>query len=231
MSGWLYLVAIAGARRRSSSVTRSRSVRNYSDALARRTFRYSIVYLTLLFAALIVDRLLHVLTMPRSPNLSHWRRCLCALPSWSPLGAYVRLSDAGLGCPDWPGCYGKLVGVPEHPDEQRAAMQAFPASPVETAKAWKEMIHRYVAGTLGLLILGIFLYAWRADSRRPASPALPTLLLVTVVLQAALGMLDGNPAAQADDRHAAFAGRHDHARLVADLAARGRTTRIHAGLR
>jgi len=104
------------------------------------------------------------------------------------LGAYVRLSDAGLGCPDWPGCYGHWLGVPDQAHEQLAASQAFPERPVETAKAWKEMVHRYFAGTLGLLILGIFLYAWRADSRRTRSPALPTLLLVTVLLQAALGM-------------------------------------------
>ena len=104
------------------------------------------------------------------------------------LGAYVRLSDAGLGCPDWPGCYGHWLGVPDQAHEQLAASQAYPERPVETAKAWKEMVHRYFAGTLGLLILGIFLYAWRADSRRTRSPALPTLLLVTVLLQAALGM-------------------------------------------
>jgi cytochrome c oxidase assembly protein subunit 15 len=104
------------------------------------------------------------------------------------LGAYVRLSDAGLGCPDWPGCYGHWLGVPDQAHEQLAASQAFPERPVETAKAWKEMVHRYFAGTLGLLILGIFLYAWRADSRRTRSPVLPTLLLGVVALQAALGM-------------------------------------------
>jgi cytochrome c oxidase assembly protein subunit 15 len=104
------------------------------------------------------------------------------------LGAYVRLSDAGLGCPDWPGCYGHWLGVPDQEHEQLAASQAFPKRPVEPAKAWKEMVHRYFAGTLGLLILGIFLYAWRADSRRTRSPVLPTLLLGVVALQAALGM-------------------------------------------
>ena len=104
------------------------------------------------------------------------------------LGAYVRLSDAGLGCPDWPGCYGHWLGVPDQAHEQLAASQAYPERPVETVKAWKEMVHRYFAGTLGLLILGIFLYAWRAESRRARSPALPTLLLGVVALQAALGM-------------------------------------------
>jgi len=104
------------------------------------------------------------------------------------LGAYVRLSDAGLGCPDWPGCYGHWLGVPDAAHEQLAARQAYPDKPVEAAKAWKEMIHRYFAGTLGLLILGIFLLAWQKEIRRWQSPLLPTLLLLIVSLQAALGM-------------------------------------------
>ena len=104
------------------------------------------------------------------------------------LGAYVRLSDAGLGCPDWPGCYGHLLGVPDQAHEQLAANQAYPGRPVEAGKAWKEMVHRYFAGTLGLLILGIFINAWRGEVRRRQSPLLPTLLLGIVTLQAALGM-------------------------------------------
>ena len=104
------------------------------------------------------------------------------------LGAYVRLSDAGLGCPDWPGCYGHWLGVPDEAHEQLAAQQAYPERPVQTAKAWKEMVHRYFAGTLGLLILAICLLAWRPEFRKRQSPALPTLLLSVVGLQAALGM-------------------------------------------
>jgi cytochrome c oxidase assembly protein subunit 15 len=69
------------------------------------------------------------------------------------LGAYVRLSDAGLGCPDWPGCYGKLLGVPDNHVEISHAENAFPHAPVEIDKAWKEMIHRYLASGLGFLIL------------------------------------------------------------------------------
>lgn len=99
-----------------------------------------------------------------------------------PLGAYVRLSDAGLGCPDWPGCYGKLVGVPDQPDEHAAAAQAFPGKPVEAGKAWKEMIHRYVAGTLGLIVFAACVLSWR---RRPVVSA---LLGGTIVFQALLGM-------------------------------------------
>src|SRR5574343_19137 len=104
------------------------------------------------------------------------------------LGAYVRLSDAGLGCPDWPGCYGHWLGVPDAPHEQHAAAQAFPERPLDTGKAWKEMLHRYLAGTLGLLILTLTVISWRKEMRERQSPALPTLLLGIVGLQAALGM-------------------------------------------
>jgi cytochrome c oxidase assembly protein subunit 15 len=104
------------------------------------------------------------------------------------LGAYVRLSDAGLGCPDWPGCYGHWLGVPEAHHEQQAAAQAFPDRPLDTGKAWKEMLHRYLAGMLGLLILTLCIFAWRKEMRDRQSPALPTALLGIVGLQAALGM-------------------------------------------
>ena len=104
------------------------------------------------------------------------------------LGAYVRLSDAGLGCPDWPGCYGHWLGVPDAPHEQHAAAQAFPERPLDTGKAWKEMLHRYLAGTLGLLILTLTVISWRQEMRERQSPALPTALLGIVGLQAALGM-------------------------------------------
>jgi cytochrome c oxidase assembly protein subunit 15 len=103
------------------------------------------------------------------------------------LGAYVRLSDAGLGCPDWPGCYGKLLGVPDNHAEVSEAQAAFPHAPVEAAKAWKEMIHRYLAGILGLVIAALAALAlW---PRRQAM-VLPQIFLVGLVLvQAALGML------------------------------------------
>jgi cytochrome c oxidase assembly protein subunit 15 len=104
------------------------------------------------------------------------------------LGAYVRLSDAGLGCPDWPGCYGHLIGVPDAPDEMAAAVQIFPDKPVDAAKAWKEMLHRYLAGTLGLLIAVVVVLAWKHRRVLRLSPVLPTALLGTVGLQAMLGM-------------------------------------------
>jgi len=103
-------------------------------------------------------------------------------------GAYVRLEDAGLGCPDWPGCYGQLIGVPDEAHEVASAEHAFPGKTVDTGRAWKEMFHRYLAGTLGLLILAIAVIAWlkRGEIGRP--PWLATLLVVVVVFQATLGM-------------------------------------------
>jgi heme a synthase len=103
------------------------------------------------------------------------------------LGAYVRLSDAGLGCPDWPGCYGTLT-VPQSEAALQHAQTVYPESPVENAKAWKEMIHRYFAGTLGLLVLTIFVAAWRLRKEIKVSVWLPTFLLGLIVFQAALGM-------------------------------------------
>ncbi|MCW8329546.1 COX15/CtaA family protein [Photobacterium sp. SDRW27] len=100
------------------------------------------------------------------------------------LGAYTRLTEAGLGCPDWPGCYG-FATVPQTSEQHQAAAAAFPESPVEVEKAWNEMVHRYFAGTLGLLILIINLAVWR---RRHTPKLLPALLLGTVIFQAVLGM-------------------------------------------
>lgn len=101
-----------------------------------------------------------------------------------PLGAYVRLSQAGLGCPDWPGCYGRLSPAHAAADISRA-MQLQPDGPVSTDKAWKEMAHRYLAGVLGLLVLYHWWQAWRQRQRRGAA----SLLLLLLLLQAMLGML------------------------------------------
>ncbi len=103
------------------------------------------------------------------------------------LGAYTRLSDAGLGCPDWPGCYGQL-DVPQTVEEIAAAEALYPQSPVEQEKAWKEMVHRYFAGTLGLLILAITILSWRRRHVADQLLLLPTLLLLLVTFQALLGM-------------------------------------------
>lgn len=101
------------------------------------------------------------------------------------LGAYVRLSDAGLGCPDWPGCYGRLIA----PSDERAVAEAnaaFPQRPVESHKAWKEMVHRYLASGLGLAILALAVAAWRGRERLPV--VLPSLLVALVIFQGLLGM-------------------------------------------
>ncbi len=102
------------------------------------------------------------------------------------LGAYTRLTHAGLGCPDWPTCYG-LIDVPETAEQIALAEQAYPERQVEPAKAWNEMIHRYFAGTLGLLILAIAFLS--VKNRAEGTPLrLPLLILVIVIFQAALGM-------------------------------------------
>ncbi len=103
------------------------------------------------------------------------------------LGAYVRLSHAGLGCPDWPGCYGHITW-PEHEHEVDAANQNFPDRPVETHKAWKEMAHRYLAGTLVLLVLLINYLAWKPDNRHRQLRLLAAGILALILFQAALGM-------------------------------------------
>ena len=103
------------------------------------------------------------------------------------LGAYTRLTHAGLGCPDWPGCYG-FIGVPQSAEQLAHAEQHYPQAPVEAHKGWNEMVHRYAAGTLGLLIALLATRAW-THRRHPGQPLkLPLFLLVVVFAQAAFGM-------------------------------------------
>lgn len=102
------------------------------------------------------------------------------------LGAYTRLTDAGLGCPDWPGCYGHLT-VPKDEALIEAAELAFPDRPFEAHKAWNEMVHRYFAAALGVFILFIFILSLiKRSYHEPLK--LPFFLLCLVVFQAALGM-------------------------------------------
>jgi cytochrome c oxidase assembly protein subunit 15 len=103
------------------------------------------------------------------------------------LGAYVRLSDAGLGCPDWPGCYGTLT-VPQSESAIAQAQLVYPHSMVEAGKAWKEMIHRYLAGALGVVVLALFVLGWTARKTLNTSPWTTTFLLGLISFQAALGM-------------------------------------------
>jgi heme a synthase len=103
------------------------------------------------------------------------------------LGAWVRLSHAGLGCPDWPGCYGHLT-VAQAVQNAGAANAAYPDRPLEAEKAIKEMVHRYFASTLGLLIVLAAVLAYR-NRRDPMQPLrLPALLVLLVVFQGLLGM-------------------------------------------
>ncbi|HEX7081182.1 MAG TPA: COX15/CtaA family protein [Gammaproteobacteria bacterium] len=103
------------------------------------------------------------------------------------VGAWVRLTDAGLGCPDWPGCYGRLVvvgdGLAVDPDVE----QQF-GRPLEASKAWREMFHRYLASTLGLVCVALAVIAWR-NRKDPAQPrGVPLALVGLVVFQGLLGM-------------------------------------------
>jgi cytochrome c oxidase assembly protein subunit 15 len=124
-------------------------------------------------------------------NLTLFRR-LCLIATLVALcvivmGAWVRLSHAGLGCPDWPGCYGHLT-VGEAVENVDHANAAFPERPLEPDKALKEMIHRYAASGLVLLILAIAGLAW-LNRRDPAQPMrLPGFLVALVVFQGLLGM-------------------------------------------
>ena len=99
-------------------------------------------------------------------------------------GAFVRLSNAGLSCPDWPTCYGKITW-PEHDHEISAANEAFPERPVESHKAWREQVHRMLAGGLILTTFGLTAWAWRRQ-RRVA--AVLTAASGLIVFQALLGM-------------------------------------------
>jgi len=104
------------------------------------------------------------------------------------IGAWVRLTDAGLGCPDWPGCYGQLV-VPETLSPTARLEPDFAVRPeLNAGKAWREMTHRYLASTLGIICVGLALIAWR-NRRDPRQPtAVPLALVAVVVFQGLLGM-------------------------------------------
>jgi len=101
-------------------------------------------------------------------------------------GAFVRLTDSGLGCPDWPGCYGNLSPIGAL-GQIREAVEAMPHGPVTLSKAWIEMIHRYVGTLLGLLIITIVVMAWRHRRLLGHTPRLASVTLFAVCLQGAFG--------------------------------------------
>jgi cytochrome c oxidase assembly protein subunit 15 len=103
-------------------------------------------------------------------------------------GAFTRLTDSGLGCPDWPGCYGSASPVGAHASIS-AAQQAMPTGPVTHSKAWVEMIHRYLATAVGVLILVLAVTSWIERRRLSISPAWAWLTLFWVCLQGAFGAL------------------------------------------
>ena len=101
------------------------------------------------------------------------------------VGAYTRLADAGLGCPDWPGCCGYLT-VPESEGDIQVAQALYPDAPVEVYKAWWEMGHRYIAGLLLLLVAGVWVLCIRG--RRENTPVvLASVIFGVIICQAAFG--------------------------------------------
>ena len=113
-------------------------------------------------------------------------------------GAFTRLTDSGLGCPDWPGCYGSASPMGAHADIA-AAQSVMPTGPVTHGKAWVEMVHRYLATSVGVLITALTVMAWRQRARKgvtgpgagapPVGPWWPTFTLLWVCLQGAFGAL------------------------------------------
>jgi cytochrome c oxidase assembly protein subunit 15 len=101
-------------------------------------------------------------------------------------GAFVRLTDSGLGCPDWPGCYGSVTPIGAL-TEIRQAVSVMPDGPVTMPKAWIEMVHRYVGALLGFLIICICWMAWRYRKSFKQSPTLATVALIAVCIQGAFG--------------------------------------------
>jgi cytochrome c oxidase assembly protein subunit 15 len=129
--------------------------------------------------------------MSETRRLAWFRRAALAATLFCAIvvvvGAWVRLTNAGLGCPDWPGCYGHVS--PAQAAERAAEINAAnPARPFDYQKAINEMVHRYIVGALGLLVIGLAVFSV-VNRRDPAQPrVLPWLVVVLLVVQALLGM-------------------------------------------
>ena len=102
------------------------------------------------------------------------------------LGAWTRLVDAGLGCPDWPGCYGYAI-FPMSEAEISLANELYPERKFELAKAVPEVVHRYFAGSLGLLIIGLFLYEVFSKPRNSFIVKITATMTALVLFQSLLG--------------------------------------------
>ena len=131
---------------------------------------------------------------PLTPSASKWLRRLAALTALAlfltfdliVVGSFTRLTDSGLGCPDWPGCYGQASPLGAHADIA-AAQAAMPSGPVTHPKAWIEMLHRYLAMAVGLLIALAALLSWRYRRALPHSPYWALLTLGWVIVQGLFG--------------------------------------------
>ena len=155
--------------------------------------------LVLVGAVLALGPVLWVAWRHRRSDATQRRRALTLLTLFLTFdlvlfGAFTRLTDSGLGCPDWPGCYGSVSPLGAHA-AIGAAQSAMPSGPVTHGKAWIEMIHRYLATGVGALITWLALIAWldarkrRAGESMALSPWWPTLTWVWVCAQGAFGAL------------------------------------------
>ncbi|HSE11105.1 MAG TPA: COX15/CtaA family protein, partial [Rudaea sp.] len=129
--------------------------------------------------------------MSIAPSTTGLRRLAWAAAAFALLiivfGAFVRLSNAGLSCPDWPTCYGKLTW-PTQAHEVASANVAFPDRPVEGSKAWREQVHRILVGGLSLLTFALAGWAWRRRRDLRGLVGVPLAAAVVIVFQALLGM-------------------------------------------
>lgn len=155
--------------------------------------------LMLLGSVIALGPLMWVWWRSRGAAQGRWMQALTVLTLFLTFdlvmfGAFTRLTDSGLGCPDWPGCYGEVSPLGAHAEISQA-QAAMPTGPVTHGKAWVEMIHRYLATGVGVLIIVLTVAAWRARRRaaapgqEPINPWWPTATLVWVCLQGAFGAL------------------------------------------
>ena len=157
-----------------------------------------ILQILLAGAALAAIALAWLQLRARKQSPAHWLRAVTVLTLFLTFdlvlfGAFTRLTDSGLGCPDWPGCYGSASPVGAHADIS-AAQAAMPSGPVTHHKAWIEMVHRYMATGVGALILVLTVLTWRQWRRAgpgasTLNPWWPTATLAWVCVQGAFGAL------------------------------------------